>query len=280
MRDIASAADELSASVNEIDRQVAQSNAIPTKAVNEVESTNLAVKELDEAAARIGDVVKLITDIAEQTNLLALNATIEAARAGEAGRGFAVVAGEVKELANQSGQSAEEIARKIESVQASTREAVKVIESIVQFIGQLNVAAARISDAVEGQTRTTNQILAEAASARKGVEEIARSIAEVAKGATDVSGNTSEVSKAATDVSRNASEAAEAAPGEGARRAGEDVAVGRPVVIPGRVVTGLDLMLARSAGLDRIAVRRPQVRVIDVSSATAPGVTANVTRAA
>src|SRR4029077_8498761 len=93
VRDIASAADELSASVNEIDRQVAQSNAIATKAVNEVESTNLAVKELDEAAARIGDVVKLITDIAEQTNLLALNATIEAARAGEAGRGFARGAG-------------------------------------------------------------------------------------------------------------------------------------------------------------------------------------------
>ena len=71
--------DELSASVNEIDRQVAQSNAIANKAVNEVESTNLAVKELDEAAGHIGDVIKLITDIAEQTNLLALNATIEAA---------------------------------------------------------------------------------------------------------------------------------------------------------------------------------------------------------
>src|SRR5665213_2626558 len=85
VRDIASAADELSSSVNEIDRQVAQSNAIATKAVNEAGRTNLAVEELDEAAGRIGDVVKLITGIAEQTNLLALNATIEAARAGDAG---------------------------------------------------------------------------------------------------------------------------------------------------------------------------------------------------
>src|SRR5262249_47037290 len=81
MRDIASAADELAMSVKETDRQVAQSNAISSKAVNEAESTNAAVKELREAAGRIGDVVNLITDIAEQTNLLALNATIEAARA-------------------------------------------------------------------------------------------------------------------------------------------------------------------------------------------------------
>ena len=104
MRDIASATDELAASVMEIDRQVAQSNAIAEKAVGEAERTNAAVQELSEAAKRIGDVVRLITDIAEQTNLLALNATIEAARAGEAGRGFAVVAGEVKALAGQTAQ--------------------------------------------------------------------------------------------------------------------------------------------------------------------------------
>src|SRR5207253_10209271 len=96
VRDIASAADELAASVTEIDRQVAQANAIAGKAVSEAEWTNSMVKELNEAAGRISDVVRLITDIAEQTNLLALNATIEAARAGDAGRGFAVVASEVK----------------------------------------------------------------------------------------------------------------------------------------------------------------------------------------
>src|SRR5262249_51677 len=66
VRDIASAADELAASVSEIDRQVAQSNAIATKAVTEAEWTSATVKELNEAAGRIGDVVKLITDIAEQ----------------------------------------------------------------------------------------------------------------------------------------------------------------------------------------------------------------------
>jgi methyl-accepting chemotaxis protein len=82
VRDIASAAEELSASVMEIDRQVTQSKSIAEKAVAETERTQTEIKALDEAAKRIGDVVKLITAVAEQTNLLALNATIEAAREG------------------------------------------------------------------------------------------------------------------------------------------------------------------------------------------------------
>jgi methyl-accepting chemotaxis protein len=64
---------------------------------------------LREALVRIGRVAQEISAIAKQTNLLALNATIEAARAGEAGRGFAVVAGEVKALANKTGEATADI---------------------------------------------------------------------------------------------------------------------------------------------------------------------------
>jgi methyl-accepting chemotaxis protein len=174
-------------------------------------TANQAMRQLGQAANEINKVTEVIKAIALQTNLLALNATIEATSAGEAGKGFAVVAAEVKELAGQSGQSAEEIARKIEGVQASTRDAVKIIENVAQHIECINVSAARIHDAVDVQTQTANHISTEVASASKGVEEIARAIAEVAKGATDVSGNTAEVAKAATDVSRNAAEAAGAA---------------------------------------------------------------------
>ena len=86
---VAAAAEELSASIKEISRQLVQANEIVRSATADATVTNDDIAALARVAQRIGDVVKLIQDIAEQTNLLALNATIEAARAGAAGRGFA-----------------------------------------------------------------------------------------------------------------------------------------------------------------------------------------------
>jgi molybdopterin molybdotransferase len=59
---------------------------------------------------------------------------------------------------------------------------------------------------------------------------------------------------------------AEAVPGQGVRRAGEDMAAGRPVLVAGRAVTDLDLLVARSVRLDELSVRRPAVRLIDVAA--------------
>jgi methyl-accepting chemotaxis protein len=158
VRDIASAADELAASVSEIDRQVAQSNAITAKAVNEAARTNDAVKELDEAGRRIGDVIKLITDIAEQTNLLALNATIEAARAGEAGRGFAVVAGEVKALSSQTAKATDEIGAQIVAMQGATQRSIQAIAGIERTIGEIGEISNAIATAVTEQGAATQEI--------------------------------------------------------------------------------------------------------------------------
>jgi methyl-accepting chemotaxis protein len=80
MQSVASATEELSASVDEIGRQVQESNRIAGAAVLQAQQTDGRIGKLSRAAQEIGDVVKLITAIAEQTNLLALNATIEAAR--------------------------------------------------------------------------------------------------------------------------------------------------------------------------------------------------------
>ena len=87
------------------------------------------VEKLGEDSRQIGQIVETISAISQQTNLLALNAAIEAASAGEHGKGFAVVAEEVRKLAAQSQESAEQIKERIDSVQKDTEEAVEVMQA-------------------------------------------------------------------------------------------------------------------------------------------------------
>ena len=103
------------------------------KSMNRIEKSVMAsadvVKKLGENSRQIGQIVEAISAISEQTNLLALNAAIEAARAGEHGKGFAVVAEEVRKLAAQSQESAEQIKVRIDSIQQDTENAVEAMQS-------------------------------------------------------------------------------------------------------------------------------------------------------
>lgn len=94
---------------------------------NSSKETEASVKKLNDKSNEIGNIISMITQISEQTNLLALNAAIEAARAGEAGKGFAVVADEVRKLAEQAGNSADQIFNMINEIQVDIQ---SVIESI------------------------------------------------------------------------------------------------------------------------------------------------------
>jgi methyl-accepting chemotaxis protein len=200
VRDIASAADELAASVMEIDRQVAQSNAIAEKAVIEAERTNSAVLELGEAAKRIGDVVSLITDIAEQTNLLALNATIEAARAGEAGRGFAVVAGEVKALAGQTAKATEDIAAQISDMQHATERSIGAIGAIERTIRDIGAISGAIAAAVTEQGAATQEIARSVDVAAKRTIETAEEVSRVGDATDNTRANVSTVKSVADEL--------------------------------------------------------------------------------
>jgi methyl-accepting chemotaxis protein len=179
VRDIASAADELAASVMEIDRRVAESNSVAEKAVGDAERSNAAVQELGDAAKRIGDVVRLITEIAEQTNLLALNATIEAARAGEAGRGFAVVAGEVKALAGQTAKATDDIAKQIADMQQATDRSIAAIGAIERTIREIGAISGAIASAVTEQGAATQEIARSAEVAAKRTHETAEEVTRV-----------------------------------------------------------------------------------------------------
>jgi methyl-accepting chemotaxis protein len=187
---VASAAEQLSASIREISSQVGQSTVVVGHAVQAGSDTRATIEALNQQVGRIGTVADTIGDIAARTNLLALNATIEAARAGDAGKGFAVVAGEVKQLANQTARSTEEITRRVNEVQAATSAAVAAVQRIETTIGAVNAIASAIAAAVEEQGAAT--------------AEIARNVTGTAAAVNEMTSRNADVSNEAEQAGRHA----------------------------------------------------------------------------
>ena len=204
----AAAAEQLTASIGEIGRQVAQSAAVSNQAVAHARRTDEIVQALSRGAAAIENVVGLITVIAGQTNLLALNATIEAARAGDAGKGFAVVASEVKGLAQQTSKATQDIASQIAEIQAATREAVAAIQGITGTIEEVSAIATTIAVAVEQQGAATAEIARNVQHTAANTNAVTGSIGLVSRAAQGTGAAAAAVLEAAGTMSRQAAELA------------------------------------------------------------------------
>lgn len=180
--------------------------------------TTTIMQNMEKHSNDIQTVTALITDISEQTNLLALNAAIEAARAGEYGKGFAVVADEVRKLAEQSKNSATEIAsmvqliqsasgdavhaiidggKKVEAGIAKTTESLTVFQNIEEAVGEVGYKVGSVSAAIE-------QIQAMAESVSQGAVEVQRLATLAADGANDTSAATEQQIAANEEISSNA----------------------------------------------------------------------------
>lgn len=191
---------EMSSTVQEVSRHAAATSdasaaalteassgdRLVQRAVTDMEALSSAVADasaviqrLQDEGKKIGAVVDVIAHIASETNLLALNAAIEAARAGDHGRGFAVVAAEVRDLANTTQQSTDQIKAIVESIQASSNQAVNAMRisqqraetslsvnlqvrsafgEINSTIGQISAMNAQVANATEQQTAVVADI--------------------------------------------------------------------------------------------------------------------------
>ncbi|MCL1967500.1 MAG: methyl-accepting chemotaxis protein [Fibromonadales bacterium] len=203
MNTIAAAIEEMSASISEISHSAGDANSIVHEATVKSHEATEVMGKLGAAAREIGQVTDVIKKIADKTNLLALNATIEAASAGEAGKGFAVVAGEIKDLANQSATSADDIAQRVNGIQTGTGEAVEVIKVVSDIIGKVNNSVEAISSHVGQQTKASNEIASNVAQANAGSKRVASAIGEVAKGSRDIARNAGEAARGSTVISQS-----------------------------------------------------------------------------
>ncbi len=135
------------------------------------------IETLNANTVNIGQILDVISGISQQTNLLALNAAIEAARAGEAGRGFAVVADEVRNLAHRTQDSAQQVQRLIEELQAGAQMAVSTMSQSQQHsehsVGIANQAGQRLGSVTQriGEIDGMNQSVATATEEQTAVVE-------------------------------------------------------------------------------------------------------------
>lgn len=172
--DVSEAAEQGSRLINESMEGI---NAINDSVQASMEITQVLHSRSNEVEKIIG----MITDISDQINLLALNAAIEAARAGEAGKGFSVVASEVRNLAEQSAVSANQIRKLIHDMQNDSRRSVEAMAkvnedveretvivneagtsfgNIIEKIGQISEDVQSVSATVQEISAGSEQILA------------------------------------------------------------------------------------------------------------------------
>ncbi len=207
---VAEHAEQTAHSVADAEKQGKAANVLTQEASKtidlleqQIESAGDNIQILDDEVNNIANVLTVIQSIAEQTNLLALNAAIEAARAGEQGRGFAVVADEVRQLAQRTQTSTEEIHQMIMKLQNAAKEAkfsvaqsIETSEKTVSKSKQVSEQLQQIAQSLVHISKMSQQILTAATEQLEAGEDTARRIVKI----SDTADNTSNVSHHAQTV--------------------------------------------------------------------------------
>lgn len=185
--------------------QTANDNKNSTsQVINDITGELNTALENSRSVEKVAQLTEDILSISSQTNLLALNASIEAARAGEAGKGFAVVADEIRQLADSSRETANNIQTINEQVIEAVNGLVKASERIISYINenilpdyeafvqggrQYSEDAVHIDDSMAEYEKGAQEILSTMIEITDAIEGINKAVEESANGVTDAAVN-------------------------------------------------------------------------------------------
>ena len=164
-----------------------------------VKDAVMSINEINDASKKIEEIINVINDIAFQTNLLALNAAVEAARAGDQGRGFAVVAGEVRNLAQRSGNAAKEIGDLI-------KDSVNKIEKGTELVNQSGESLTEIIESANRVKEMISEIAASSDEQNRGMDQINIAISDMDQMTQQNAALVEEVASASEEMANQAQE--------------------------------------------------------------------------
>lgn len=159
-----------------------------------------AMSRINDASQQVGNIISEIEDIASQTNLLSLNASIEAARAGEAGRGFSVVADQIRQLAEQSANSAAETRTLIETSLSAIADGSKTVDIVNNSINRVVEGMEQIAQSSKSISEMANDQAEAMKQAEQGVSQISEVVQSNSATAEESSATSEELSAQATTL--------------------------------------------------------------------------------
>lgn len=202
--------------------QTANDNKNSTsQVINDITGELNTALENSRSVEKVAQLTEDILSISSQTNLLALNASIEAARAGEAGKGFAVVADEIRQLADSSRETANNIQTINEQVIEAVNGLVKASERIISYINenilpdyeafvqggrQYSEDAVHIDDSMAEYEKSAQEILSTIIEITDAIEGINKAVEESANGVTDAAVNVDSLVQSMSEVHGNMEE--------------------------------------------------------------------------